>query len=272
MRAMPVLRRIVTALAAGALATAALAPAAQADATIASGGPLTAITIGSDLACQVSHAGDSAFELFPPTASPGDCGTFLAAGGALYAPNFAGHGPTATTNGLPAGSYTPFTPVSQSPVTGSGTSADPYTVVTQASAGNFSLTETDRYVTGDESYRTDVQVNGSGSFVLYRAGDCYLQNSDSGFGFTEAAGSGTGVGCRAVNPADPSQPGDRIEEWAPLTAGASFLEARYNEVWAAIATQAPFGNECRACATAVDNGAGLSWSGSGTATFSHLTA
>jgi len=47
--------------------------------------------------------------------------------------------------------------------------------------------------------------------------------------------------------------------------------SRYSEVWAAIGTQAGFPNTCR-CGEAIDNGAGLSWGGSGTATFSHLTA
>jgi hypothetical protein len=260
-------RRFRIVLAAAAAAATLPAGIARADATISSSGPLTAITIGSDLGCQVSHTGDSAFELFPPNTSPGDCGTFLAAGGVLYAPNFAAHGSTATGA---LGATTPFTPVSQTGVTGTGTSADPYTVVTQVSAGPVSITETDRYVAGDESYRTDLQVSAQGSYVLYRAGDCYLQNSDTGFGFIEGVAAGPGVGCKAAN-ADGS-PGSRIEEWAPLTPNNTVLEARYSDVWAAIATQSPFNGSCT-CDQALDNGAGLSWGGgAGTTTFSHLTA
>ena len=43
--------------------------------TIASNGPLTKVTIGNELGCQVAHSGDNAFELYPSTVSPGDCGT-----------------------------------------------------------------------------------------------------------------------------------------------------------------------------------------------------
>ena len=51
--------------------------------------------------------------------------------------------------------------------------------------------EVDTYVAGQESYRTDVTLTNSGGApatgVIYRAGDCYLQESDTGFGFLDAA-------------------------------------------------------------------------------------
>jgi len=50
----------------------------------------------------------------------------------------------------------------------------------------MTIIETDSYVVGQESYRTDVKVTNTGSgahdLILYRAADCYLQNSDTGFG------------------------------------------------------------------------------------------
>src|SRR5580765_25259 len=64
---------------------------------IVSTGPLTSVAIGNDLSCQVSYRGDTRFELFPSSAKPGDCGTFVVAGGALYAPNFAAHDSTASS-------------------------------------------------------------------------------------------------------------------------------------------------------------------------------
>jgi uncharacterized repeat protein (TIGR01451 family) len=225
---------------------------------ISSGGPLTDIFIGNELSCQVAHAGDDVYELYGPTEAPADCGTFLAVGDTLYAPNFAAHDYTAT-GGL--GSYTAFTPVSQSGVTGSGTPSDPYTVVTTADAGTTGLrvTETDSYVVGDEAYRTQVMVTNTSrsaiNAILYRAGDCYLAGSDFGFGFTETFGDRLAVGC-SVN-ADNSPPG-RIEEWIPLTGGNNYLEDFYSTVWSAIGSHNAFPNTCQ-CESNIDNGSGVSW-------------
>ena len=234
-------------------------------------GPLTRVAVGNDLSCQTQHTGDTSLEFYPPAATPGDCGTFLAVGGVLFTPDFGNHDRSATS----FGSATPFTAAGQGARTGTGTTSNPFTVVTNATAGSTGLTlaQTDTYVSGQESYRTDVKVtNGGGSpqaITVYRAGDCYLQNSDTGFGFTGPNGS---VGCSAT--ANNTPPG-RIEEWVPITAGANFLEARFGDVWSAISTQAPFANQCSRCTENLDNGAGISWSvtlqpGQST-TFSHFT-
>src|SRR4051794_36744435 len=74
-------------------------------------GPLTNVAVGSDLSCQTKHTGDAALEFSPSSATPGDCGTFLVAGGTLYSPDFSNHAGTATS-GL--GDRTPFSAVSQS--------------------------------------------------------------------------------------------------------------------------------------------------------------
>jgi len=90
---------------------------------IASAGPLTHVWLGNELSCQVQHVTDgTTHEFYPPGTIPGDCGTFIAMGGTLYAPDFANHGGTATGN---LGPYTVFTPISQTPVTGTGTTARP---------------------------------------------------------------------------------------------------------------------------------------------------
>jgi hypothetical protein len=205
---------------------------------------------------------------------PGDCGTFIAMGETLYAPDFANHGGTATGN---LGTYVVFTPVSQTPVTGTGTSGDPFKVVTvvDVAATGLRIQQTDLYVIGDESYRTDIMITNSGvgpaNGVLFRAADAYLQGSDSGYGFTQVFGNGNAVGC-SVNPNN--IPPDRIEEWAPLTGSNNFYEAFYGEIWHWIGTQMPFPNMC-GCNTLQDNGAGISWNFSipagRTATYSHLT-
>jgi hypothetical protein len=79
------------------------------------------------------------------------------------------------------------------------------------------------------------------------------------------------VGCtKTAN----NTPPDRVELLRPITAGSSYYEANYSEVWAFIATQAPFDNTCR-CEELIDNGAGLSWNinvpAGGYVTYSHLT-
>jgi hypothetical protein len=239
---------------------------------IASGGPLTRVILGNELSCQVAYSGDSAFELFPSGATPGDCGTLLTTGGTLYSPDFSNHtGGGTATSGI--GATTPFTPVSQSGVTGSGSSSDPFRVTTVADAGSLRLTQIDSYVVGQESYRTDIEIRNTGgsaaSGTLYRAGDCYLQESDTGYGFVDGGASAAGCSLNANN-----SPAARIEQWYPLTAGARYMEAGYSEVWSFIGTKAPFPNTCR-CDEQIDNGAGISWdfnvAPGATASYAHLT-
>ena len=218
--------------------------------------PLSNVSVGNDLSCQVKHTGDTSLEFYPPSVTPGDCGTFIAAGGAVFGPNFAQHDGTATSS-VTGGSYAAFTPVSQTGKTGAGTSANPFKVVTRATAGSLGVSQTDSYVSGQESFRTDITITNNGNapvtITVYRAGDCYLQNSDSGFGFVGGNGA---VGCseNANN-----SPAGRIEEWVPITGGNNFLEDGYSQVWAAIAKQGPFPNQCVHCTDKIDNGAGISW-------------
>ncbi len=238
---------------------------------IVSTGPLTHTSIGNELGCQVSHAGDIRFELFPSSTTPGDCGTFLLVGDTIYGPDYSNHGSSA----IGGVSSTPFTPASQTNVTGAGTSGNPFKVVTVVNAGatGAQVTETDTYVTGQESYRTDVSVtNGGGaaiSGILWRAGDCYLQESDTGFGFVDAAHGAAGCALNANN-----SPAGRIEQWYPITAGANYQEDAFSAIWARIGSKQPFANTCQ-CATSLDNGAGISWNVSlppgGSATYSHYT-
>jgi len=237
---------------------------------IISTGPLDKIHLGDEVSTQVEHVADSAYEVYPSTFIPGDYGTFLVVSNELYAPDFPGHGRTATAS---LGSYTAFSPVSQSAVSGSGTTGDPFTVTIEADAGATGLRvrETTSYVEGQESYRTDVTVQNLGStpqnVLLYRALDCFLAGSDNGYGMQE----GTVIGC-TVNPNN--DPQDRIEQLVPLHAGSRFYQAFFDDVWAVIGTHQPFDNTCR-CDDLIDNGAGISWEfvvpGGGQVTRSHLT-
>lgn len=227
---------------------------------IESAGPLTSIATSADLNCDVRYAGDTAAEFYGTTA----CGTLVAMGGTLY-------GPASIPAGSSASPRTGYTPVSQVGPTGQGSAADPFTVITKVDLGSsgVSLTQTDTYVTGQQNYRTTVRLtNGSGSAVdaiVYRAGDCYLANSDYGLGNLGESS----VACVA------SGDGNRVEQWIPITAGSHRYEAGYDEVWARIGAQQQFPDTCR-CAENIDNGAGLSWGvtvpAGGQAGVSHLTA
>lgn len=238
--------------------------------TISSAGPLTNIFLSNQGNCQVDHVGDTDHEFFPPSDPPGACATLIATGGTLY-------GPSQIPAGGSASPRTTFIEVSQSAVTGTGTAADPLKVITVMDAGAIlRLTQTDSYVIGEEQYRTDVVVTNlvptgaAVNFVLYRAGDCFLQNSDFGFGDLLPNGD---VGCRGSDD-NGATVNNRIERWIPITAGSSAFEEDFNAVWDWIGTQAPFPNTC-ICTTYVDNGAGLSWTGSlgpsASATYSHYT-
>ena len=237
---------------------------------INSAGPLTDIWIGNELSCQVAYSGDSSYEFYPPGSEPADCGTFVSTGGTLYGPDFSNHDGTATSTG-----DTPFTPVSQSAVTGAGTSGSPYSVTTVATAGTTGLTvtEVDSYVVGSESYRTDVTVANSGtssvSALLYHAGDCYLQGSDQGYGFVDPATNGPACTANANN-----SPAGRVEEFQPITPGIHYVETGYSTVWGDIGAQADLPNTCD-CTTFEDNGAGINWDisvpAAGQVTYSFLT-
>jgi hypothetical protein len=263
--------RLTTLLLAVACFCAGTASAAVPFKDIASGGPLTSIALGNELSCQVAHSGDTKFELFPSSFKPGDCGTFIALGGVLYAPNFAQHDTSSTSS---IGTYTPFVPVAQSGPAGAGTGASPFKVTTVAdTAAGLRVTQVDAYVAGQESYRTDTTLTnitgGPLAGTLYRAGDCYLQGNDTGFGFLDAAHAAVGCSVNANN-----SPAGRIEQWYPISGGNQYMEGRYSEVWSAIATQMAFPNTTRA-AEALDNGAGISWNfavpAGGSATYAHYT-
>lgn len=240
---------------------------------ISSNGPLSHIYTGIDASVQVAHTLDGTIhEFYPRSIIPGDAGTFLVVDNTLYAPHFASHGGTATGS---LGTYQNFTTVSQTAVQGTGSSADPYRVVTIVDAGNTGvrIIQTDTYVVGSEAYRTDIQLSNSGSgaknVILYRAADCYLGTSDFGYGMMES-----GVGSVACTKNANNNPNGRILQYVPLTGGSQRYEAGYAQVWVWIASKQPFPNTCR-CNELIDNGMGLSWNvalaAGGQSTVSHMT-
>ncbi|MFD7613113.1 Ig-like domain-containing protein, partial [Streptomyces sp. NPDC059828] len=202
-------------------------------APIDSSGPLTRIDTNSQLQCFVKHRDDT-----NPAWYGGDsCGTVIALNGISY--------------GFLS---TPYTEVSQTGPTGTGTEADPYRLVTVVGAGSgVTLTQTDTYVVGEESYDTSVAVQNNSGIqqvgYIYTVGDCYLGDSDAGYGRV----IGSGAAC-STSP----DPGSRIEALLPRTGGNSYIEGYYFEGYDLATAGQPLPNTCR-CGQLIDNGVGLSW-------------
>ena len=240
------------------------APTNATAADITSPGPLTTVAVSPDLNCAVQHAADESGAFYGDTA----CGTFVTDGTALYGPAVVPAGSGATDSP----GYSAWSPVSQTGPTGSGSAADPFMIVTTVAGGPFTVVQTDRYVIGQESTRTDIKVTSSSAVdaTVYRAADCYLQDDDDGRGRLI---SGVAPTCLA-SPDSPSP--ERIIQWLPLTSGANHMVDSYSTVWRAVGSKAPLPDTVRSGDTgSYDNGAGISWStaiAAGTsAAFSHLT-
>lgn len=226
----------------------ALAPSASAT-EIESGGPLVSINISPQLNCDVRHEGDLAGEWFDDVA----CGTFVAFDGNLYGPEELPVGGSATDRD----NYVPFTAVSQSGMTGTGTSSDPFAITTKVGLGDTgaTLTQVDTYVNGATAYRTDISLTGgatAGDAVVYRGGDCFLQDSDVGLG--QVLDGNTPV-CKAKPDSDNPE---RVEGFRPLTSGAAYVEGHYDDVWELIGSGQMLPNTCR-CDERLDNGIAISW-------------
>ena len=174
--------RLVAAVAA-ALALGALAAASAPAATTALGGNPLNVYVGDLGQLQAFRAGETSGLYYHPLGHEGDAGLFLALrpSGPVY-----GFDGSAGPHGL-----TDYTFLSQSPVTGTGSAADPLMLVTEYDAGaSLDVTQTTTYVNGTQQFtvRWDVH-NGSGSAVRFKAlaaADFFFEGSDRGTGiFTQ---------------------------------------------------------------------------------------
>lgn len=240
--------RILSMLAAGTgLALAVGVPALAADIDSPEG-PLTKVQISPDLNCRVDYLGDTYSEFFSETA----CGTFFASGEELFGPD---HVPAGSMIGREG-----WTPVSQE-TSGSGTAQDPYTIVTVVTGGSVEITQTDRYVVGENAYRTTTSVKNISDAAIdgyvYHGADCYLQDSDYGYGTHDAA-TGT-ITCQAPDENGEKAAGTRVEQFIPLTADSTYYYGRYSDVWNMIETRDPLPNMLDDADTHIDNGMALGW-------------
>jgi len=194
---------------------------------IKSSGPLTDIWVSTELNCNVRHTGDREEAYYADA-----CGTFAVVGGVLYGPRYL-RTPNPPTS-------TPYTAVSQTDVTGSGTSTDPYEIVTEVALGesDVRLVQTDSYVVGQSSYITSVEVANDGpqtrEIRVYRAGDCFVSDWDSGYGRYD--GPDASIGCReSLYPDD--APGERVLEVGLIGGGGSVQAGMYDDVWRSVSAK-----------------------------------
>jgi hypothetical protein len=167
------------------------------------GTPLT-VFIGDDTGMQVlnSNIPGGSGQFFPGgcTNSVADGGVFVRIAGVNYGPNFNEH-----SCGSAAIQPTPWTPVSITPVTGTGTSGNPFTVVVVVDAGatGLRMTETLTYVNGATTTNTTFvfqNTNAAGgqiAFDVFFGADLYLADSDSGIPFLAAGNAPGGHDCAA---------------------------------------------------------------------------
>jgi hypothetical protein len=205
-----------------------------------------------DLGCTLVTNEDLRDEFYTSFESSNDaCGTFLAVEGKLY-------GPATVPAGQGLGSYSFWTPVEEN-FSGEGTSADPFVEVNTVEAGatGIRLTETDRWEEGGDTVHSEYAASGepgdSRQVRLYRAADCYVGDSDVGFGTYDS--SSQSVGCLRTD----TNGLEFQEQLRPISpAGATSAESFYSEIWEDVATQGPLADTCR-CGEEIDDGVATSW-------------
>ena len=204
------------------------------------GSPLQ-VTVGADSSIQVYYNGQG--QVYGFQDSSADSGIWLRVGSDIYGPDscFSGR---STTN-----MYTvrPWTTVSHSGPTGSGTAGDPWVITTVLDAGATGVRVTQRasYVNGQAYFRLEWAVtNASGSSQtvnLFHAVDSYFANDDYGRGYYDAASG-------AVGGYIPSGPWYML--FVPTSPATAHKEGWFFDIWAASGIAATISHvRCRGRAT-----------------------
>jgi hypothetical protein len=149
-----------------------------------------------------------------------------------------------------------LTPLSQGPVTGTGTAADPLVTTTVVGAGATGLliAETLAFVTGEPRFRSTAVIINAGtasqSGQLFQSGSCRLAGSPFAYGLP-----GPAPACAA----SPAEPTPKLQ-LVPVTAGSTHFKGDswtqpYEEF---MRRGLPFDDTC-ACGTNGDASLGLAW-------------
>jgi len=247
------------------------------------GGTLDDIVVGADTTLQVIDPSLSATagQVFPPGAGLGsnatctaDSGIWVNIGGVLYGPDFSLSSPihcaaTATTNVSPNVFYT----LDSQTMSGSGTGADPYTVVTTVSlSSTVTLVQRFTYVAGNKYVQQTVTLNSASPLTatIYNGTDIYLYGSDFGYGYYDPASGAIGgrnvvdaTGATASCGDSGAQPGTFYELQVPdpSTPAQHHDEQMYSTVWGDInnsksGLSLPDTVDTNVCE---DNGVALEW-------------
>jgi hypothetical protein len=233
---------------------------AQPTVRVITGNPLT-INVGSDNSFQVYTTLVPGQGQFYPSGNTtvADYGVFVDRAGTLFAPAFSTRG--SATGSI--GANTAWTNVSISAVTGTGTSADPFTVVVvnDAAATGVRVTMTVTYVNGENFFRKSIVVAGDATpYTVFLGGDIYLANSDSGVPYTQSG---------AVGGQDCGSPPTYTILMIPLTPADRFSARGYSTVWSEIGAGQLSNTIDAGCR---DNGAALQWNRSGASTIVAATS
>jgi hypothetical protein len=230
-----------------------LSPLSPTTVTI-TGSPLT-IVVGSDTSLQVTNSNvPGTGQFFPPDCTAGetaDAGTFAGIGGVVYGPDFGAHPCGSASN-----SYTPWTAVSMTAVTGTGSASDPFTVVIVNNAGTtgVQLTETLKYVNGDSKAVISLSfiAEGTATVDAFVGSDLFLANNDRGFSFgaaNGAGGHGADTSCNQLQ---------YTITWLGTTPASAWTAQGYSSVWGEISAGHLDNTVDPTC---IDNGASLEWTG-----------
>lgn len=210
------------------------------------GSPLT-IQVGSNASIQVYHQNYT----HGATYGSGDSGFFLAIGDNIYGPD------TEETNEYSIGPTTlKLELISNQGPLGSGSSAEPYRIVTtQRLVGDgavLGVVQTTSYINGKQFFQLQWQItnNGSGEscFKAYHAADIYFADDDLGYGYYNAATGSVGGFNKGR---------DWFMVFTPLTPAEHYQEDHFGIIWYRVESKDDFedtiDNEYS------DNGIGLQW-------------
>jgi len=225
------------------------------DFTPINGNPLT-INVGADASFQVFSDGvdgGTTGQFFPSSQTGlADAGWLINIDGSLYAPSFSSHGGTAT-GGI--GANTTFSNLTVSSVSGSGSTASPFEVISTADVNaQVQMQQTVSYQNGDNFFRKSLALTNNGTSAVsanvFFAGDIFLANSDSGQPILESNAPG-GRTCEGITPVF------NILFSAVEPAISSFSATGFGQVWSQIGSGALDGVVNNS--SCIDNGAGIQW-------------